>query len=267
VPAPLPFKPDPAAVLPAKELAPGLSVIPSDQPWWGDTAAQAFGEKLAECYATRTAKTAKPIDKAGKLAELQVDFDRVVQASFARSHFSVAWFGIDPVLARRLQDRRNKIMAEEKKADAKLPKDQRRSTDDLNSAVEMRMQQERHDLVEQVRIQVALATWAWMAERRAKLDFDTIKQTYTGKSASLPELLTVDETRDIVHKILVEKKKELTDKEIEAVLKVAQAAKDAKAKRAKEASTPLTDDEKAAAIAQAEMDRVKRRWARELHTA
>lgn len=265
-PTALPFTPDPKAALPAKESAPDLSAIPSDKPWWGDADAQAFGENLAECYATRTASAAKPIDKAEKLTQLQDDFDRVVQGSFGRSKFNT-WSGIGPVLVKTLESRRKKIAAEEKKADAKLPKDKRRSDDDLNNAVELRMQQERHDLVEEVRTQVALGTWAWEAERREKLDFDTIKQTYTGKAANLPELLTDLEIRAVVHGILVEKGKELTAKEVENAINAAQKAKDARAKKAKEAATPLTDDEKAAAIARAELDRVKQKWPGDLKTA
>ena len=267
VPTPLPFTPDPTAPLPAKELAPDLSVIPSSQPWWGDAAAQSFGEKLAQCYASRIAGSGKPIDGFWTSAGLQVDFDRVVQGSFGRSNKLGTWFGIGSVLARILQGQRSKVTSDENKADAKLPKDKRRSADDLNKAVELRMQQERHNLVEDVRIQVALGTWAWMAERREKLDFDTIKQASCGKPAVLPELLTDVEIRAIVHGILVTKKQELTANDIERVTTIAQTAKDAGARRAKAATTSLTEDEKTAVIAKAELDRVKKSWAGELRRA
>lgn len=267
VPTPLPFTLDPNAILPKQESAPDLSAIPFTKPWWADASAQAFGEKLAECYASRTATSPKPIDKTTKLAELQVDFDRVVQGSFGRAPKFTTWFGIAPILVKVLQKQRKKITDDEVKTDAKLPKDKRRSDADLNHAVEMQMQEERHNLVEKVRIQVALGTWAWMTERREKLDFNTIKQTYTGQSARLPELLTSDEIRSLVHGILVVKKRELTDRDIEQATTSAQAAKDTRAKQAKEPFTPLTEDEKSTAIAKAELDRVKTKWKSDLRTA
>jgi hypothetical protein len=266
VPAPLPFTPDPNAVLPANESAPDLSAIPSKQPWWADLGAQSFGEKLAECYALRTASSAKPVDKTAKLAELMTDFDRVVQGAFGRSKFG-SWFGIGPALARILQERRAKIVFDETKVDSKLPKDKRRSRDDLNQAVETRMQRERYGLVEEVRIQVALGTWAWMVERREKLDFDTISQPYSGKSSSLPELLTDAEIGALAHEILVAKKQELTEKEIDKAKAVAQATKDNKAKQSKKEPAPLTDDEQTEAIFETEVRKVKERWSGELKVA
>lgn len=267
VSAPLRFTPDPAATLPAKESAPDLSVIAADQPWWNDSDAEHFGSQLAACYAARTSLSAKPIDAAAKLVELQADFDRVVQGSFGRSPFGLeSWSGIRPVLTRILQRRRNEIASEQTRIDAKLPKERRRDAADLGAAVELRMQSERHDLVEKVRIQVALGAWGWMAERREKVDFDTLGAP-GGRSAKLAEILTDAENRAVVHAILDAKKRPLSDKESERAIAGAQSAKDASAKRAKVAPSPLSEDEKAAAIAAAELDIVKSRWPGELRAA
>jgi hypothetical protein len=171
------------------------------------------------------------------------------------------------MMAVLLQRKRNKIMDEEKKADAKLKKEDRRSQADLDAAVEARMQRVRFDLVEDVRNEVAKGTWGWMAERREKLDFDTVKQKIGGARASLAELLTTDEEKAVVHQVLVDKKKELTPAEVTKVHESAQKAADAAAKKAGKASAPLTDDEKAAAVAKAERERVNAFFSSDSKTA
>ena len=261
VPVPLPFILDNSAKLPSIETAPNLDVIPSSKAWWSDTAAETFGKALAECYATR-----KHIDKDVKFAELQEDFNKVVQGAFGRSAKFKSWHYLPNVLKEILTNQRQTVTTNETKKNLKLPKDQRISLDDLNQEIEKQMQQKRHDIVEEVRIQVALGTWAWMAERREKLDFDTIHMN-SGKSAKLPELLSEDVIRRMVHDILVAKNKELTDKEIETAVKGAQTAKDVKAKQQKEPTTLLTDDEKATTIAKTELTKVKSNWGRELRMA
>ena len=85
---------------------------------------------------------------------------------------------------------------------------------EIDAAVAALCQRARFDMVDDVRLQVAIGTWGWMTEHREKLDFDTIKQSPTGARASLAELLTDDEQATVVHDILVAKKKELTAAEI-----------------------------------------------------
>jgi hypothetical protein len=265
-PAARTFTPDPTATLPPKEVAPDLSMIPSDKDWWDDAAAKAFGEKLADCYASRGMTSGAKVDRDTKLAELKDDFNQVVRGWFGRTGYG-RWDKAPDMMATLLQRKRTKIMDEEKKADAKLKKEDRRSQADLDSAVEKRMQKARFDLVEDVRNEVAKGTWGWMAERREKLDFDTVKQKISGARANLAELLTSDEEQAVVRQILVDKKKELTAAEIAKVHEAAQKAADAAAKKAGKASAPLTDDEKAAAVAKAERERVKAYFSSELGTA
>jgi hypothetical protein len=260
------FTADPKAALPPKEVAPDLSLIPSDKAWWDDAAAKTFGDKLADCYASRGLTSGAKVDKTAKLADLQADFDQVVRGWFGRTRYG-RWDKVPDRMASLLQAARNTIVTKEKAADAKVKKEARRSATDLDATVEAQMQQVRFDMVEDVRLQVAIGTWGWMAERREKLDFDTIKESPKGARASLAELLTDDETRAVVHDILVAKKKELTAAEIAKIHADAQKIADAAAKKAGKASTPLTDDEKAAAVAKAERDRVKASWASELKTA
>ena len=260
------FAADPAATLPAKEAAPDLSMIPSGNAWWDDTAAQAFGEKLADCYASRGMTSGTKVDKATKLAELQGDFDQVVQGWFGRTRYG-RWSNVPTQMAALLQKQRAGFATKEKAADAKLKKEDRRTSAEIDAAVEALMQRARFDMVDDVRLQVAIGTWGWMTERREKLDFDTIKQSPTGARASLAELLTDDEQATVVHDILVAKKKELTAAEITRIHETAQKAADAAAKKAGKPSTPITDDEKTAAVRKAERDRVKASWAGELKTA
>jgi hypothetical protein len=286
-PTALPFAEDPKAKLPAKEAEPSLSAIPADKPWWNETAARDMGAKLAECYASRTAKAAKPIDKDAKLAELQSDFDDVIKGWLnGRTRYG-RWAQLPATLAAMLQRRRGEILRELQAANAKLPKDQRSSKDDLDAALELRMQRERHDLVEDVRLQVAIGTWGWMAERREKLDFDTIAQKQTGPRAVLAELLTDDESRQVVRALLVAKGKAFTDAEKAKVVESAQKARDAAAKAAAAAAAKkaagakgaqpappepapvaLTTDEQEDVIAKAERDRVSaNKWGAELKKA
>lgn len=261
------FTADPAAKLPAKEPQPDLSFLNADKPWWGDATAKAFAEKLADTYASRGLTTGKPVERAAKLTELQGDFDDVIRGwLFGRTKFQVVWnekmggtrLEQLPVrMASLLEAKRATILRELKTADAKLPKDKRRSSDDLDAALEGRMQKERFDLIESLRRNVALATWGWMAERREKLDFDTIKQKRTGADAKLAELLTNDEQRALVRGILDQAKKGFSDEQKAKIVERAQAARNAAAKKAKKEPAEMTDDEKASAIAQAELDRLR----------
>ena len=113
-PAARTYTPDPKATLPPKEVAPDLSMIPQDKAWWDDAAAKAFGEKLADCYASRGLTSGAKVDKATKLAELQVDFDQVVRAWFGRTGYG-RWDQAPAKMAQLLQAKRGRIMDAEKK--------------------------------------------------------------------------------------------------------------------------------------------------------
>jgi hypothetical protein len=240
-------------------------MIPSGDPWWKDGAAQAFGDKLADCYASRGLTSGAKVDKATKLAELQADFDQVVRGWFGRTGYG-RFDQLPTRMVSLLQARRAKIAAAEAAVDAKKKKEDRRPQAEVDAAIEAQMQRVRFDMVEDIRLEVAKGTWGWMAERREKLDFDTIRQTPKGAKASLAELLTDSEQRKVVHDILVAKKKELTAAEVDGAVAAAQKAADARAKKAGQPSTPLTDDEKAEVVAKAERDRVRANWGGELRT-
>ena len=262
VPTPIPFTPDPTHALPAKEEAPDLSTITDSADFWGHKDAQDFAGGLADCYASRTASNPKPVDRAAKFAELTTDFNSVVRASFARHpEFNTAW-PLPGQLAAILTRRRARILTELQAANLARKKDDRLSKDQLDAALEARMQPERHQLVEDVRQAVEVGIWGWMVERREKLDFDTIKQTYTGKSARLPDILSDTDVRGLVHDILVDAKAELTPEDRQKAIDAAQAAKDAAAKKKNEQPAPLTDEEKAAAISKAEDARLQQQIAR-----
>ncbi len=256
-PTPIPFTPDPTHALPAREGAPDLSMITDSVDFWGHKDAQDFAGGLADCYASRTASNPKPVDRDSKVAELKTDFSSVVRASFTRHpDFGVPW-PLPSRLAGILTDRRLKISEEIQKANLARKTGERLSKDQLDALLEERMQPERHQLVEDVRQAVEIGIWGWMVERREKLDFDTIKKTYTGKAASLADILSNAEIRKMVHDILVEAKAELTPEETQKAIDAAQAAKDAAAKKKKEEPTPLADEEKAVAIGQAERARLE----------
>lgn len=257
VPTPLAFTPDPKHALPPKEEAPDLSMIKDSEDFWGRKDAQDFATGLADCYVARTASNPKPTDRDAKVAELTSDFDQVVRASFARHpEFGVAW-PVTKLLAAILTRRRSNIAAKLQAANNARKKADRVSKDQLDALLEERMQPERHQLVEDVRQAVEVGVWGWMAERREKLDFDTIKQTFKGKPAKLTDILSDADQRDLVHGILVDAKGELKPEETQKALDAAQAAKDAAAKKKKQPSTPLTDEEKAVAIGSAESARLQ----------
>ena len=276
IPTPLPFVYDTKAQLPDKESAPDLNVLQSDKPWWNNKEAEAFGKALAECYAARTAKDKKAIKMEDKLAEFQDDFNAVVQGSFGRSNEFGTWQNLTTVLQKKLQAAQKNIVNSEDDKEKKLLKKDRRLPEEMKQEVEKQMQQIRHDLVEDVRAQVALGAWGWMAERRGKLDFDTLKMFHLNPSLPYPRLvenLSDTEIYTLAHDMLVTKKKELTDNEIQKIEESARKKKEDKIKKSKpKDSKPspfsepaqLTDEEKKEAIEKAEVARVINNWGSDL---
>jgi hypothetical protein len=109
------------------------------------------------------------------------------------------------------------------------------------------MQRERHELRERVRRFAEVGVWGWMAERRERMDFETLgpRQTAAALRISLADNLTVDERRTIVHDLLASRGIPLADAERDAALSAA-------ARRLKKNVSELTAAERADAIAQAE---------------
>ena len=165
-PGPLPAEPVPADPLAVTDDPLPLDSIKDAEPFWGHKDAESLAIQIAAAYVARKAK--RPRD----LAELQTDFNDVVRASFTRSGWGAPWPSLRPALQKGLADARSRFIKQHPKA----------TPEEIAAFLHQTKQEQR----ERVRQWVATAAWAWMVERRDRLDFETIGAPGGREVARLP---------------------------------------------------------------------------------
>jgi hypothetical protein len=221
--------------------------VDSAAPYWGVPQVGTYVDTLARGWTTRLTAAKRPLDPLLR-AELVKDYGETMEGAFAR--LSVPGVRVPGGLAAPFSQLPDRVRALLRKRLAELT---RKSGQDEAVIAELITFRQRIDHA--ITSYRNIAAWGWLVERREHLDFATIanpkvKPIWPFQPAALPAAATEAE---VVHQELVRRKRELTDRQVaDAVARATAALR----KQRKDQTLELTEDERAAAVAAAEVRQV-----------